>query len=78
MIVVDACVWIDYFNGTSTPEVEWLTDNFEVQQLVLPDIIALEVLRGFKLDKDFKAALNFFKIYNVSKFSDLNEPFLLP
>lgn len=56
MIVVDTSVWIDYFNGKDTPEVQVLDNALGVEAVAIGDLIALEILQGFKQDKDYKLA----------------------
>ncbi|MBC7938537.1 MAG: PIN domain-containing protein [Chitinophagaceae bacterium] len=58
MLVVDSSVWIDYFNGQASPAraaLRRLLDEGEVR-LVVPDLVLFEVLRGFRLERDFRAA----------------------
>ncbi len=47
MILVDSSVWIDYFNGVSTPQVEKLDELLGVEPLAIGDLILTEVLQGF-------------------------------
>lgn len=58
MILVDSSVWIDFFNGVATPEVELLADLLRdaAAPLGMPDLVLFEVLRGFRHDRDFEAA----------------------
>ena len=58
MILVDSSVWIDFFNGAATPEVELLSDLLAdaAAPLGMPDLVLFEVLRGFRHDRDFEAA----------------------
>jgi len=56
VIVVDTRVWIDYFNGRDTPEVKVLDDALGIEAVAIGDLIALEILQGFKQDKDYKIA----------------------
>ncbi len=49
MIVVDTSVWIDYFNGAATPEVEILDRLLVSDPLLIGDLILIEVLQGFPL-----------------------------
>ena len=56
MIVVDSSVWIDYFNGNVTPQTDWLDSALGNEPIVIGDLILTEVLQGFHIDKDFKAA----------------------
>jgi len=50
VLVVDSSVWIDYFNDADQPAVELLDQllgHGEIR-LVVPDLVLLEVLRGFR------------------------------
>lgn len=56
MILVDTGVWIDYFNGVQTWQVDSL-DSILSEELVLAgDIILAEILQGFDKDSDYKKA----------------------
>ena len=61
MILVDTSVWIDYFNGQTTPETTILDEILGVEEILVGDIILAEVLQGFRSDQDFEAALNALK-----------------
>ena len=50
MVIVDTTVWVDYLNGISTPEVEWLDRESERQRLGLLDLTVCEVLQGVPTD----------------------------
>lgn len=50
MIVVDSSVWIDYFNGRTTPQVQKLTTLLGQTELLVGDLILCEVLRGARSD----------------------------
>ena len=56
MILVDSSVWIDYFNGTTSPETNYLDDQVEKQIILVGDLILSEVLQGFREDRDFESA----------------------
>ncbi len=56
MILVDSTVWIDYFNGRTTPETDYLHRILGDGEIVVDDIIMGEVLQGFRRDQDFEAA----------------------
>ena len=56
MIIVDTSVWIDYFNGKDTDETNLLDAALGNQEVAIGDLIALEILRGFRLDKDYNTA----------------------
>ena len=48
MWLVDASVWIDYFNGIVTPQTDRLDASLGYEVLGLADITLCEVLQGFK------------------------------
>ena len=56
MIVVDSSVWIDYFTGKNTPAVEKLDSLLGKELVAIGDLILIEVLQGFRTDRDFKKA----------------------
>ena len=56
MILVDSSVWIDYFNGTVTRETNLLDSLFGVEPLLIGDLILIEVLQGFRDDRDYRRA----------------------
>lgn len=56
MIIADTSVWIDYFNGTESPETDTLDCALEDGAVAIGDIIFLEILQGFRSDKDYKIA----------------------
>lgn len=56
MIIVDSSVWIDYFNGNDSKEADILDNLLGIQEVAISDLITLEVLRGFRSDKDYQVA----------------------
>jgi predicted nucleic acid-binding protein len=60
VIVVDSSVWVDFFNGTSTPEVERLDASLGVMPVAIGDLILVEVLQGFRSEKDVATARQLF------------------
>ena len=56
MLIVDSTVWIDYFNGAETPQVEFLNRVLDKVPILVGDLILAEVLQGFHHDADFKTA----------------------
>ena len=56
MILVDSSVWIDYFNGTITPQTEKLDALLGRELLAIGDLILTEVLQGFVDERDFNEA----------------------
>ncbi len=65
MIVVDASVWIDYFNGRPTPEADALDRLLQRELLVVGDITITEVLQGFRDEKSFRQARNLMEIMEM-------------
>ena len=61
MIVVDSSVWIDFFGGMSTPEVERLDGLLGVTPLAIGDLILVEVMQGFHTDQDVATARQLFR-----------------
>ena len=53
MILVDSSVWIDYFRGTETPQVEVLDGLLGRTRLAIGDLIVAEVLQGVRDEKEF-------------------------
>lgn len=56
MILVDSSVWIDFFRGTSTPQVELLDRLFALERIAVGDLIMTEVLQGFQSERAFRQA----------------------
>ena len=56
MILIDTSVWIDYFNGTDNQYTDALDKALEQGIAATGDIIYLEVLQGFRQEKDFNQA----------------------
>ena len=56
MWIVDSSVWIDYFNGDTTPQTDRLDAALGVEELGIGDLILCEVLQGFRRQSDFDRA----------------------
>jgi len=56
VILVDSSVWIDYFNGTVTPQTEKLDRLLGQEPLAIGDLTLAEVLQGFQSERDFNEA----------------------
>ena len=56
LVLADSSVWIDYFNGVATPQADALDAFLATGRVILGDLIVIEVLQGFRRDKDFSAA----------------------
>lgn len=72
MIVVDSSVWIDYFGGKTTPAAEKLDSLLGQTSIAAGDLMLVEVLQGFRKDRDFVQArelllsLTIVKLLNTS------------
>ena len=58
MIFVDSSVLIEYFNGINNRQVEKLDEILGKDIVVIGDYILVEVLQGFRKDKDYETAKN--------------------
>lgn len=56
MILVDTSVWIDYFKGIETKETNLLDTALSNDSVAIGDLILLEILQGFRSDKDYETA----------------------
>ena len=59
MILVDSSVWIDYFNGKRSWQTDLLDHMLSNVPIIMGDLILVEVLQGFKSDKDYETAKNY-------------------
>ena len=72
MILVDTSVWIDYLNGNNSPHTELLDAALIEGTVAIADLIFLEILQGFKNEKDYKlvqsrlSTLDQYSIFNSS------------
>lgn len=58
LMLVDSSVWIDYFNGRNTPQVDYLDNALGVREIIIGDLILTEVLQGFRSDIHYQTAKN--------------------
>jgi len=56
VILVDTSVWINYFKGENCPETDRLDWALENDVVVMGDLILLEILQGFRNDRDYNRA----------------------
>lgn len=56
MILVDSGVWIDFFRGATTAQVERLDYLLGNEIVVVGDLILAEVLQGFANEREFNQA----------------------
>ena len=48
MVIVDATVWIDYLEGVTNSETDWVHAELERQRLGTTDLIVCEILQGVR------------------------------
>jgi len=60
MTITDSSVWIDFFNGRDAPHVVALRRMLQDGNAALGDLIAFEVLQGFRHDREVRAASELF------------------
>lgn len=65
MIIVDSSVWIDAFNGRSTPQSNWLSKSLNQQPIGLTTLILCEILRGVHSDWEFEETREQMQIFPV-------------
>jgi predicted nucleic acid-binding protein len=56
VILADTSIWIDYFNGTENIETDLLDSALNDGTVAMGDLIFLEILQGFRDDKEFSKA----------------------
>jgi len=60
MIIVDSSVWIDYFSGRDTAQTDKLDLLLGISPVAVGDLILIEVLQGFRLDKEYRIVKSLF------------------
>ncbi len=70
MILVDTSVWIDYFNGIANRQTDLLHDYLETEEVIILDIILVEILQGFRSEKNAVIAESYLK--GLSCYQSLN------
>ena len=51
-MIVDSSVWIEFLNGVTTPETEWLDLRLDRERFGLTTLILAEVLQGLRDDRE--------------------------
>jgi predicted nucleic acid-binding protein len=65
MTLVDSSVWVNFFNGVTSPETDLLDRLLSTQRLLVGDLILAEVLRGFRSDAEATRALRHFQAFEL-------------
>jgi hypothetical protein len=56
LIFVDSSVWVDYFDGRNSTETDCLDKLLGKEPIGTGDLVLIEVLQGFKHDRDYNTA----------------------
>ncbi len=56
MVLIDTSVWVDFFNGTTTPQSDQLDALLGSGRVLTGDLILAELLQGFARDADYHRA----------------------
>lgn len=70
MIVVDSSVWIDFFNGTATAEVQQLRRLIGQQPIVVGDVMLLEVLQGVTREREARRVESALRQFDLAAILD--------
>ena len=65
MVIVDTTVWVDYLNGTSTPEIVWFEGEAGRQRLGLLDLMVCEILQGLSTDGEATRVLRHLRRFEI-------------
>ena len=52
MVIVDTSVWIDFLNGVTNPESEWLDLNLDRERIALTTSVLTEILQGLRDERE--------------------------
>lgn len=70
MFLVDSSVWIDFFNGNSSVESDFLADHIEEGRFLVGDLILTEVLQGTGSQVNFDRVLRLLSVVNQLQICD--------
>ena len=52
MVIVDTSVWIDFLNGVTNPESEWLDLHLDRERIGVTTTVVAEILQGLRDDRE--------------------------
>jgi predicted nucleic acid-binding protein len=55
LVVVDTSVWVDFLNGITIPETQWLDLHLDRERVGLTTVVLMEVLQGLRDDREAAA-----------------------
>ena len=59
-VVVDSSVWVDFYKGVETAAAAELEAILGEREILLPDLVLMEVLQGFRVVREIRAAEAYF------------------
>lgn len=65
MTIVDTTVWVDYLNGVSTPQTDWLDRQLTSRRLGLLDVMLCEILQGLPSEKEAARVLRHLQQFEI-------------
>jgi predicted nucleic acid-binding protein len=65
VVIVDSTVWIDYLNGTSTPEAEWFDARLAAERFGLLDLMVCEILQGLSTERQAARVIGHLKRFEI-------------
>jgi predicted nucleic acid-binding protein len=65
MVLVDTSVWVDYFNGSASPQTDYLDEMLGSEPIGIGDLILAEVLQGFRTEQGYRTARLLFSELSV-------------
>jgi predicted nucleic acid-binding protein len=65
MTIVDTTVWVDYLNGVSTPQTDWLDRQLTSRRLGLLDVMLCEILQGLSSEKEAARVLRHLQQFEI-------------
>ncbi len=65
VVIIDTTVWVDYLNGTVTPEAEWLDREADRRRLGVLDLCICEILQGLSTDQEAARVLRHLQRFEI-------------
>lgn len=72
MVIVDTSVLVDFINGVTNPETEWLDLRLEHQRFGLTTLIVTEVLQGMRDDREAALAQAQLREFTIAALHDFD------
>ena len=71
-MIVDTSVLVDYLNGLTNPETEWLDLRLDRERLGVTTIIVTEVLQGLRDDREAATVLSALREFEIVELLELD------